>query len=347
MGLFPLGAAIGAGASLLGNALGFGSQQSANKTNMRIAQMNNDFGREMFDKQVQYNWDMFNATNEYNSATNQRKRLEDAGLNPYLMTNGGTVGIAQGGSSVTPPTAAPAHVDAFQPNFDGIVNSFMQERSIESQTNLANAQAQKTLAEAQNINMGNNYQERMLESELLSRSDTHKLNQRSIDFGLATFDDDVAINKIQRDIASSTDSELKSRVALNELQGKLLDEQIKFVKPQALQNIAESRARAFAALESGKLSRQQACQSVANTLYIEAQTSGVHIDNASKSLTYDHAFKIAGQLLDTDMTELKARQKESGSINDIHKGWFNFWNGVGHATRNVGGLFGGAAKFFK
>ena len=79
------GAVAAAGASLLGNLLGSGSSKSTNKTNLKIAQMNNDFNREMFNRQIEYNWDMWNAQNEYNTASAQRERLEDAGLNPYLM----------------------------------------------------------------------------------------------------------------------------------------------------------------------------------------------------------------------------------------------------------------------
>lgn len=317
---FLLGTALSAGSSLLGNGLGALSQKSANKTNLRIAQMNNDYGREMFNKQMQYNWDMWNATNEYNSASNQRQRLEDAGLNPYLMTNGGTAGVAQGGSSVTPPAASPAHVESFQPNFDSIVNSYLQEKNIDAQSNLANANAQKALAEAQNINVGNTYQRRMLESELLSRVDTHKLNQRSIDFGLATFDNDVAINRIQRDIAESTNYEMLSRAQLNEMQSQLTSENIKYVAPQALQAIAESKARAFASYESGKLSQQQAVESVARTLVAQSENKGIILDNKTKQLTYDRAFKTAKELLKTELSELSARQYESKAREKEAKG---------------------------
>ena len=69
---------------------------------------------------------MWNKNNEYNSASAQRERLEAAGLNPYMMMNGGSAGTAQtmSGSSgaapsggapsaqgVTPPTATPYSAD--------------------------------------------------------------------------------------------------------------------------------------------------------------------------------------------------------------------------------------------
>lgn len=151
-----VGSAIGAGASLIGGA---GTTVAQNAANKEIAQMNNAFNEKMFDKQVAYNkemyqqqlgdqwkfyndskqnaWDlvanqqqfqtdMWNKNNEYNSASAQRERLEAAGLNPYMMMNGGSAGTAQtmsgsagaapsGGApsaqGVTPPTATPYSAD--------------------------------------------------------------------------------------------------------------------------------------------------------------------------------------------------------------------------------------------
>ena len=63
--------------------------QETNANNYKIAQENNAFNERMIDKM-----------NDYNSAVNQRKRLEEAGLNPYLMLDGGSAGTA-----TTAPTA--------------------------------------------------------------------------------------------------------------------------------------------------------------------------------------------------------------------------------------------------
>lgn len=57
--------------------------RETNANNYRIAQENNAFNERMVDKM-----------NEYNSAKNQRARLEEAGLNPYLMMDGGSAGTA-------------------------------------------------------------------------------------------------------------------------------------------------------------------------------------------------------------------------------------------------------------
>lgn len=50
------------------------------------------------------NYKMFQEQNEYNSASAQRQRLEAAGLNPYLMLDGGDAGSAGSWSGAQAPT---------------------------------------------------------------------------------------------------------------------------------------------------------------------------------------------------------------------------------------------------
>lgn len=85
--------------------------ESTNQANIHIAQMSNEFNREQLERQIQQEWDMWNAENEYNSASSQRQRLEEAGLNPYMMMDGGSAGSA---SSMTSPTPQPAVVPQMQ-----------------------------------------------------------------------------------------------------------------------------------------------------------------------------------------------------------------------------------------
>lgn len=82
-----------------------------NQANRDIAQMNNQYNRENLERQIDEQWKMWNAENEYNSASAQRKRLEEAGLNPYMMMSGGSAGTA---SSMTAPSAAPADTSGTQ-----------------------------------------------------------------------------------------------------------------------------------------------------------------------------------------------------------------------------------------
>ena len=118
MGLFSsiVGGLFGIGAARKQSNANLQAQREANQTNLQIAQMNNEYNKEMFDKQMAYNYDMWDKqsafseqmadksnsfqkemwelNNEYNSASAQSSRLREAGLNPYMMMNGGDAGSA-------------------------------------------------------------------------------------------------------------------------------------------------------------------------------------------------------------------------------------------------------------
>ena len=98
--LMGIGSLLGGVTDLIGGVM-------SNKANMKINQMNNEFNERMLNKQLSFQRNMWEANNEYNSAANQRKRLEEAGLNPYLMMSGGNAGTASGMSGATASAANP------------------------------------------------------------------------------------------------------------------------------------------------------------------------------------------------------------------------------------------------
>lgn len=85
------GAALGAGVSG-----GFGLIGSA---------INYAFQKKLAAQQNQYNIDMWNMQNEYNSPMNQMKRFEEAGLNPNLIYGQGSAGNASHSPVQTVPGA--------------------------------------------------------------------------------------------------------------------------------------------------------------------------------------------------------------------------------------------------
>lgn len=150
MGLLDFIPIVGDVASAVGNAV---STNKTNKTNMAINQMNNEFNAAEAEKARQFQLDMWNRTNEYNSASAQRSRLEEAGLNPYLMMNGGSAGTAQSAGSTSPASAAPP-LSMQRQDFSGIANTLSSVLQIANQSKVADAQVQnlqgqKSLADAQ------------------------------------------------------------------------------------------------------------------------------------------------------------------------------------------------------
>lgn len=150
MGLLDFIPVVGDIASAVGNAV---STNKTNKTNMAINQMNNDFNASEAQKARDFQLDMWNRTNEYNSASSQRSRLEEAGLNPYLMMNGGSAGTAQSAGSSAPASAAPP-LSMQRQDFSGLSNTLSSALQIANQTKETNAnvqtlQSQKSLYDAQ------------------------------------------------------------------------------------------------------------------------------------------------------------------------------------------------------
>ena len=104
---------------MVGNIFG---TKSSNSQNMKINRMNNEFNAREAEKARQYQTEMWNKTNEWNSPKNIRKRLQEAGYNPYLGLDSSNVGTAQSAGSSSPASAAsPIQNNPLQ--FDGIQNA--------------------------------------------------------------------------------------------------------------------------------------------------------------------------------------------------------------------------------
>ena len=136
-------AAITAGASLLGNILGVGSANSANKTNLQIARENNQAQRELFHEQMAYDTDMWNKQNQYNLPVNQVQRLLAAGINPAAVYGNGTMSEAGQLTAPNAPNLQQAHMSPYDFDFSGVgqaTNAYFQNQ-------LINEQKKKTAAE--------------------------------------------------------------------------------------------------------------------------------------------------------------------------------------------------------
>jgi len=126
--------------SVISGAIGAKSTSDTNKTNLKINQMNNDFNAREAQKARDFQLDMWNRENEYNKASSQRKRLEDAGYNPYMSdAQAGTASGMSGTSAATAAGAAPQV--PYTPDFQSVgVNlaSALKMMSEKKQTDIEN-----------------------------------------------------------------------------------------------------------------------------------------------------------------------------------------------------------------
>ena len=89
------------------NASNYKIAQETNAANAQIAQMNNEYNEKMLERQIQQEWEMWNAENEYNTPAAQMQRQRMAGVNPYVAANSGSISSGNAGS-MTNPSAQPA-----------------------------------------------------------------------------------------------------------------------------------------------------------------------------------------------------------------------------------------------
>ncbi len=164
MGFFGsiAGGLLGVGSSVIQNSQNRQNVKETNQMNYKINQMNNQFNERMAMQQRNFQENMWNKENEYNTASAQRRRLEEAGLNPYLMMNGGSAGSAQSvGSGASASSAASAAMQPFQADYSGIGSSIgnifqyelmqSEKSQLQGARQLADAKAMETLS---NIDWG-------------------------------------------------------------------------------------------------------------------------------------------------------------------------------------------------
>ena len=309
-------AIIGGGAQLLGNLLGFGSNQSTNNKNYQIAQMNNEWSERMLDKQLAYNTEMFgqqtaydwkkmNAQNaftqkmwqtqaDYNSAAAQRQRLEAAGLNPYLMMNGGSAGTAgtanSSGSGGSPSAGSaglpsPSQVQMRPYDFDfssvgGIIQTLMD---VQAQKDVRSAQAKQ-------INIENSYlaseaaaRIQNIKADTFFKRSSENLNAMNYARMQAMFSSDVERSQREAENAKYTGMLIQAQATYQLLQSKLSTKELQYFDQNQYQKLAIGAAQQYALVKQGMLSEAEAKRAVANQLESEARTRGIKLDNHVKS----------------------------------------------------------------
>lgn len=283
MGLLNFLPVVGDVVSSIGNAV---STNKTNKMNMAINRMNNDFNAAEAEKARQFQLDMWNKTNEYNSASAQRSRLEEAGLNPYLMMNGGSAGTAQSAGSSPPASAAPP-LSMQRQDFSGISNTLSSALQIANQTKETNAsvqtlQSQKSLYDAQANSILSNVDWWKLGPEYKKWSQMTGLARAGLQF--------------QTDRQNLRNMTWSGNLIQAQRIGILLDNQSKTVinkyldEGQRLQ-LDLMAAQYYDSMASGHLKYQQAKSEITKRIVMLAEAKGMQISNSVAERTADGYIK--------------------------------------------------------
>lgn len=294
-------ALIGAVGAIGGAALGAAS----NNKNISQNQMNNEFNAREAQKARDFQLQMWNKQNEYNSPVNQRRLRAEAGYNPYLGYDSNT-GIAGSTGSTSQANAAPPL--AVNPEVYSELGSQLgragqmiyQERESNARTKALQGEADVTQAQAMqvfsNIDWGKlspEYKKWMRETGLQRAQLNYDTNRQNLENLRWT-------NKIQR--AQRTDLLLsnKSKRILN----SYLDE-----SERLRLNVMASQY--YDMMAAGHLKYQQCKESIARQLLYIKQ--GTWYDSMTDKNRLD--YRIALALSDDYIAAMSTQYEAQASYN--------------------------------
>lgn len=282
------GAIIGGVSNLVGNLFGSSSTKSTNKTNLKIAQMNNEWSERMMQKQMDYNTDMWNKQNEYNDPSKQVERLTKAGINPALALSNISTGSAQGASSPSLPSPTGATMQSFRPDFSGIGGA-MQTMAQQM------LQRDKQAAEIRYIDKQSDWYDAQAKAQIskaYAETDSHTAKtyyQRIMNqWAPKQFSADW-MNKIR------TGWQIEEQTLNLARQGFLLDKDIASYDTRLNGDLSEQLSRIALNFANGELSLRQADKALSETWTDIEKRIGMKIDNEIKSRTKEQVINRAHQ----------------------------------------------------
>jgi hypothetical protein len=269
--------------SVISGAIGAKTTADTNKTNLKINQMNNDFNAREAQKARDFQLNMWNRENEYNKASSQRKRLEEAGYNPYMSD--AQAGSASGMSGTSAASAAGATPQIpYTPDFQSVgVNlaSALKMMSEKKQTDIENLNMSDLLRSQIWQNIGaTDWRNASPEARAYNLSQGRK----AAELGMASLEENLSNqrwsnNLLVANIANSLlDAEAKT------VMNKYLDE-----NQRAELNIKAANYEYL--IMSGQMKRQEVNNLIADELLTYAKANGQKISNRIAEETADKLIK--------------------------------------------------------
>lgn len=344
------GGLLGVGSSAMQNAQNRQNVRETNQMNYKINQMNNQFNERMAMQQRDFQENMWNKENAYNTASAQRQRLEEAGLNPYLMMNGGSAGSAQSvGNGASASSASPAVMQPFQADYSGIgasIGNIFQYELMQSEK--SQMQGARQLADAKAM-------------ETLSNIDWGKLTSETRNYLSSTglMRAQLGYAKEQQEVDNMAMTGLIMRAQRS---GMLLDNEAKgilnrYLDQQQQLDLNVKAADYYQRMSSGYLSYAAAKKAIAEEALAAARTRGQNISNkvASRIAESQISANIAAnqstaayhnEELKLGLSQDNARSKNIESWyrsrNEKKKykyfdsdKWVNYGTGIGNAIGNI------------
>lgn len=269
-----LGGIIAAGASLAGNIIGASSQNKTNEASKEIAEMNNKFNAEQAQLQRDWQEDMWNKNNEYNSP----QSLISRGLNPFIGSSAGA-GVSKSPASggAVASAASPPSLQAFRPDFSDVGAALASMAQARAAMINAEQNAALTPYRMREILGNTNYRNIGIgQSGYWNASTGHRsaLLDQSKEY------QELKNMEFAGRLTSAQEAQILLDAQAQQVLNKYLDEQQQadlFIKGQTLANL----------YAQGALSEAQYKNQMAQAVKTAAETNGIRINNKIAESTAD------------------------------------------------------------
>jgi hypothetical protein len=268
-----LGGIIAAGASLAGNAIGASSQSAANDANVEINRQNNQFNADQAAMQRQWQTDMWNRNNRYNSPNEMISR----GLNPFVSNVGAGVSKspASGGAAATAATSP--SLQAFRPDFSDVGSALASMAQARASMMNAEQNAALTPYRINQILGDTNYRNIGVGQSGYWNAST---GRRSALLDQSKEYQELKNMEFAGRLTSAQEAQILLDSQAQQTLNKYLDEQQQadlFIKGQTLANL----------YAQGALSEAQYKNQMAQAVKTSAETNGIRISNRIAEQTAD------------------------------------------------------------
>lgn len=320
--------------------------QETNRNNLLIAQQNNAFNERMWNKQ-----------NEYNTPAAQRARLEAAGLNPYLMLDGGSAGIAESAPSADTSgiQVAPDIGNTIAGGYQAFGNSISAAASQISQqlyqNDLQKANVNKTNAEAQNAGLQNQYDALRNEfaaaqflTDLRLKQKQGDISEYEANFLRDSMQDRLDAVKFQNSVSGSQASYYNQLAGLTDIQRQISQVNLDWLPQEKQAGLAATLQNIRTMVSEMHLNSAQAKNAFAMAVLNYASANGVRIDNRLKDRTFDLSVKLANNTVNSEYWNQKNAKLNyhigNQGFEDSHSAPNRFWRWSGASPAAAGGAIG-------
>nr|CDL65706.1 unnamed protein product [uncultured bacterium] len=353
-----LGAGLIAGAGSLINGLfsSNGSKQAA-KYQLQAVRETNQANREIADQNNKFNERMWNLQNEYNRPDMQRARLEAAGLNPYLMMDGGSAGIAESaptadtsGTQIAPDIGNTI-AGGYQAMGNSISSAASQIAQMTFQDDLQKANVAKTVAEAKNAHLQNQFDELRNEFAVANFLVNLRLKQKQGDISdyeanylRDSMQDRLDSVKFQNTLSGSQSSYYSQMAGLTDVQRQIEQTNLDWLPQEKQAGLAATLQNIRTMVSEMGLNYAQAKNAFAMASLNYANEEGLRIDNRLKESTFDLSVKLAKNTVNSEYWNQKNAQLNysigNQGFNDSHSVPNRFWRWSGASPAAAGGAIG-------